>query len=88
MKRMVNDVPLCSVVGLLPGFTPIAIENRTMNNIWNDNASSSAVWEGLAKDVHTATDEIRYKWMRSKVWGIQQLEKAILFVISTDSDVY
>ena len=88
MKRMVNDIPLCSVIGLMPGFTPIVVENRTGCNIWNDNANTSEVWEGLAKDIHFATDEVRYKWMRSKVWQIRQIEKATLLVISTDCDQY
>ena len=88
MKRTVNNVPLGSVLGLLPGFPPVVIENRTAVNIWNDNAPSSEVWEGLAKDIHNADDMIRYKWRASKVYEIRKMEKALLFVISTQYEEY
>lgn len=88
MTRMVNDIPLASVLGLIPGFTPIIVENRTAANRWNDTACSSEVWEGLAKDIHRATDEVRYKWMRSKVYEIRQMKDAMMFVICTQYEQY
>ena len=89
MKRIMNDVALTTVLGLLPGFTKIVIENRRECNRYMDNAPDTQRWDGLVKDVWKASDEIRYKWMKTKVREIRPLAGgAVLFVISTEWEEY
>lgn len=88
MKRTVNKVPLESVLSLLHGFTKIVIEDRKNKDIYMDNAPSTKSWEGLVKDVWKASDEIRYKWMKSQVHQIWHRADCIEFVISTEFEEY
>ena len=89
MKRNVNDVPLATVLGLFFGFTRIVIEDRRECNRYMDNAPDTKRWDGLVKDVWKASDEIVYKWLRTKVREIRPLPGGVmLFVICTEYEQY
>lgn len=88
MKRTVNKVPLESVLSLLFGFTKIIIEDRKNKDIYMDNAPDTERWEGFVKDVWSAPDKIRYKWMKSQVHQIWHREDCIEFIISTEFEEY
>lgn len=89
MKRMANDVPLGTALGLFFGFTRIVIEDRRECNRYMDNAPDTKRWDGLVKDVWKASDEIVYKWLRTKVREIRPLPGGVmLFVISTEYEQY
>lgn len=89
MKRIQNDVALSSVLSLMFGFTRIVIEDRRECNRYMDNAPDTRRWDGLVKDVWKASDEIIYKWLRTKVREIRPLGGgAVLFVICTEFEKY
>jgi len=88
MKRRVNNIPLNSVLGIIPGFQRIIIEDRKACEIYMDNSPNTRKWEGLAKDIYYTPDDIRYKWMLSKVYKLEQTKNGILLVISTQYEEY
>lgn len=89
MKRVANDVALSSVLSLMFGFTRIVIEDRRECNRYMDNAPDTKRWDGLVKDVWNADDEIRYKWLRTKVREIRPLPNSVmLFIICTEYEQY
>lgn len=89
MKRIMNDVALSTVLGLFFGFTRIVIEDRRECNRYVDNAPDTKRWDGLVRDIWKASDEIVYKWMRTKVREIRPLAGgAVLFVICTEYEQY
>lgn len=89
MKRYVNNVPLGSVLGLIFGFTQIVVEDRKNKDRYIDNAPDTKKWEGHCKDIWRASDEITYKWLRSKVHEIQPLpDGRMRFVICTEFEEY
>ena len=89
MKRMLNNVPLGTVLGLIFGFTKIVVEDRRSKDRYIDNAPATFKWEGLVKDIWKASDVIVYKWLRSKVYEIRVLPDGVLmFVISTEYEEY
>lgn len=88
MKRRVNDVPLGTIVGLLPGFTWITVEDRRACNRYCDNAEDTRSWSGYAKDIWDTWDEIRYKWMRTKVNEIRHTPKGLIILIQTEWEEY
>lgn len=89
MKRYVNNIPLGSVLGLFFGFTKIVVEDRKQKDRYIDNAPDTVKWEGLVKDIWKASDEIRYKWLMSKVYEIQPLPDGVMrFVIMTQFEEY
>lgn len=89
MKRIMNDVALTNVLSLMFGFTRIIIEDRRECNRYMDNAPDTRKWEGLVKDVWKASDEITYKWLRTKVREIRPLPGGVmLLVISTEHEKY
>ena len=88
MKRIMNDVALSTVLGLMFGFTRIVIEDRKERDRYVDNAPDTRRWDGLVKDVWMADDEVRYKWLRSKVHEIRPLPVGVLFIISTEYEQY
>ena len=89
MKRNVNDVPLGTVLGLFFGFTRIIVEDRKNKDRYIDNAPDTKKWDGFVKDIWRASDEITYKWLRSKVHEIRTLpDGRMLFVIMTEYEEY
>lgn len=91
MKRMVNNVPLCTVMGLLGGFTKVVIEDRTERHRWCDNAEDTVRWEGYAKDFYSyklTADINKPKWDMTKVCEIRHLPDSIMIVISTQFEEY
>lgn len=93
MKRAVNNVPLATVIGLIPGYTKIVVENRLEKDMWNDHAEATERWIGLAMDFRKASDTIRYKWAATKVRRIEQyhgadFQGAIRIIISTEYEKY
>ena len=89
MKRYVNNVPLGTVLGLIFGFTRIIVEDRKPKDRYVDNAPDTKKWEGLVKDIWSASDDVRYKWLMSKVHEIRTLpDNVMLFVICTENDEY
>ena len=89
MKRIANEVALKSVLSLMLGFTRVIIEDRKSKDRYVDNAADTVRWTGYAKDVWTASDEIRYKWLNTKVTEIRPLPNGyMLFVIITEEDKY
>lgn len=88
MKRTVNKVPLESVLSLMFGLTKIVIEDRKNRNIYIENAPDTRRWEGFVKDVWKASDEVRYKWLKSQVHKIWHKADCIVFIISTEFEEY
>ena len=89
MKRVMNDVALSTVLGLMFGFTRIIIEDRRECDRYMDNAPDTKRWDGLVKNVWSADDTVRYKWLRSKVREIRPLPQGVmLFVICTEYENY
>ena len=87
MKRMVNDVPLGSILGLIGGNTKIIIEDRKDSLVYYDKAEAIERWTGLAKDFYN-NDRFRYIWARTKVREVRHLPDAIMFIISTQFEKY
>lgn len=88
MKRRVNSIHLSCVTGLMPGFTKVIIEDRKASEIYLDNSPNTRKWEGLVKDFYNAPDEIRYKWMMTKVYRIEPTKDGVLIVICTQYEPY
>lgn len=88
MKRRINNIHLSCVTGLMSGFTKIIIEDRKASEIYLDNSPNTKKWVGLIKDLYNAPDEIRYKWMMTKVYHIDQTEDGMRFVICTQYEPY
>lgn len=88
MKRAVNNVPLNTIMGLIPGYTEVVIENRLEKDLWNDTAEGTERWSGYAMDFHKAAETIRYKWGATKVRKIDMDGKGIRVIISTQYEAY
>lgn len=88
MKKMVNQVPLGSILSLMYGFTKIVVEDRKHKDIYIDNSPDTVRWEGFVNEIWNAPDVIRYKWMKTHVYQIWHTEKYILLLISTEFEEY
>ena len=89
MKRAVNNVPLQTVLGLIPGFTKVVVEDRKASKRYMDNADDTEKWEGLVKDIwYKAPEIVRYKWLMSKVYEVRHMPDGLMFVISTEWEEY
>lgn len=88
MKRRVNNIHLSCVTSLMPGFKKIVIEDRLASEIYMDNSPHTKRWEGLVKDLYKAPDEIRYKWMITRLYRIEPMEDYTLLVICTQYEPY
>ena len=89
MKRIMNNVALTNILSLMPGFTRIVIEDRRECDRYCDNAPDTKRWDGLVKDVWKASDEITYKWLRTKAREVRPLAGGVvLFIISTEFEQY
>lgn len=87
MKRNVNNVNLGAIIGMVPGYIKIIVEDRKACDIRNDSAKDTLRWEGLAKDMVNRKNLLR-KWKMSKVYEIRPTEKGLMFVISTQYEEY
>lgn len=89
MKSIRHEVALSVVLGLMFGFVNVIIEDRKSKDRYIDNAPDTIRWTGMVKDVWTASDEIRYKWLNTKLTEIRPLPSGkMLFVIVTEEDKY
>ena len=89
MKSIRHEVALSTVLGVVDGFANVIIENRTEKSRYIDNAQDTLRWKGHAKDVWKAGDEVRYKWMNSKVHEIRPLSDGkLMLVIITENEKY
>lgn len=89
MKSIRHEVALSTVLGLMLGFTKVIIEDRKPNDRYVDDAPDTRRWSGQIKDIWRASDEIRYKWLNTKVTEIRPLPGGtMLFVIITEEDKY
>ena len=89
MKSVRHEVALSTVLGLMFGFTKIVVEDRKAKDRYVDNAPDTMRWVGNVKDIWRASDEIRYKWLNTKVTEIRPLPGGtMLFVIITEEDQY
>ena len=89
MKGIRHEVALSTVLGLFFGFTKVIIEDRKSKDRYVDNAPDTQRWTGHVKNVWGASDEIRYKWLNTKVTEIRPLPGGtMLFVIITEEDKY
>lgn len=88
MKRRVNNIHLSCVTSLMTGFTKIIIEDRKASEIYLSNSPNTKKWEGLVKDLYNAPDEIRYKWMMTRLYHIEPTENGVLLVICTEYEPY
>lgn len=89
MKSIRHDVALSVVLGLFFGWTRVIIEDRKAKDRYMDDAPDTRRWTGKIKDVWSASDEIRYKWLNTKVTEIRPLPGGtMLFVIITEEDKY
>ena len=89
MKNIRHEVALSTVIGLMFGFTKIIVEDRKAKDRYVYNAPDTMRWVGQVKDIWRASDEIRYKWLNTKVTEIRPLPGGMmLFVIITEEDKY
>ena len=88
MKRRVNNIHLSCVISILPGFTQIIVEDRLASEIYMDNSPNTRRWEGFAKDIYNAPDEVRYKWMMTRLYRIEERPDGLLLVICTQYEPY
>lgn len=88
MKRISYNVALGAALAMINGNTRIVVENRKNPYLYFDNHGDEERWEGLAIDLYDAPDIVRYKWMRTKVHEIRHYPDYIMFIISTESDLY
>ena len=89
MKSIRHEVALSVVLGLFFSWTRVIIEDRKAKDRYMDDAPDTRRWTGKIKDVWSASDEIRYKWLNTKVTEIRPLPGGtMLFVIITEEDKY
>lgn len=88
MKRAVNKVNLSTIIGMIPAFAKVVIEDRKEGQIWHDHSPDTVKWSGLAKDFYRAGDTIRYRWGMTAVRMIEQSEDGIRIIISTQYEEY
>lgn len=87
MKRIYNDIPLASVLYVIPGDVRITVHDMTYSDIrWNrESAKPIKTWDTLAKDSY----KLPTKFDRAKVYHIETPEaNHIVFYICTQSEIY
>lgn len=86
MKRIYNDIPLASILYLIPGYIRITVKDMTYSDLrWNRDAEPVKTWDGMAKDSYNLPSRFDY----AKVYHIETPEENhIVFYISTQSEQY
>lgn len=87
MKRIYNDIPLASILYLVPGNIRLTINDMKYSDIrWNrENAEPVNTWDGMAKESYKMSSRFEY----SKVYHIEVPEENhLVFYISTQAEQY
>lgn len=87
MKRIYNDIPLQSILFLVPGTTKIIVEDYTKFSPWEMDYAPVYTWEGKAYDAHKIPD----KYLRAKAQGVELSPDdpgTIVFKVSTEFEQY
>ena len=87
MKRIYNDIPLQSILYVIPGFVELRVEDWEEQKLrWMpEGAQPVKVWEGLAKDSYNMPTRFQY----SKVRHMETTTTGkIVFRISTQFEQY
>lgn len=90
MKRIYNDIPLQSILYLVPGTTKIIVEDYTKKDLfspWEMNCTPVYTWEGKACDAHKIPD----KYLRAKAQGVEICPATLdtlIFKVSTEFEQY
>lgn len=88
MKRIYNDIPLQSILYIVPGTTKIVIEDYTKSALFDPHGGTPVYkWEGKAYDAHKIPD----KYLRAKAQGVELSPDdpgTIVFKVSTEFEQY
>ena len=87
MKHIYNDIPLQSILYVIPGFVELQVEDwKEQELFWMpEGAKPVKVWEGLAKDYHNMPTRFRY----SKIRHMETTKTGkVVFRISTQFERY
>ena len=87
MKRIYNDIPLASILFVIPGYIKVTVNDMTYADIrWHrETATPVKKWECMAKDSYKMPD----KFDRAEVYHIEVPEENhIVFYISTQAETY
>lgn len=85
MKRIYNDIPLASILYVIPGYIRITVHDMKGCDIHynRENAQPVKTWDCMAKDSY----KMPTKFERSKVYHIETPEQNhIVFYISTQME--
>ena len=87
MKRIYNDIPLASVMFVIPGYIRITIKDMTWGDLrWNrEDAMPVNTWDCMAKESY----KMPTKFDHAKIRHIEVPEENhIVFYICTDVEEY
>lgn len=86
MKRIYNDIPLASILYVIPGYIRITVHDMKGSDIRYNREHGTPVntWDCMAKDSY----KIPTKYERAKVYHIETPEENhIVFYISTQTEL-
>ena len=90
MKRIYNDIPLQSILYLVPGTTKIVIEDYTKSALFDPHGGTPVYkWEGKACDAYAKVAS--YKYLYAKAQGVELSPDdpgTIVFKVSTEFEQY
>ena len=87
MKRIYNDIPLASILYVIPGYIRVTVHDMHYSDIRlnRENATPVNTWDCMAKDSY----KMPTKFDRAKVYHIETPEENhIVFYIATESEIY
>ena len=85
MKRIYENIPLQSILYVVPGNTFITVKDMKASDVhFNRNANPIDTWQGLAKESYFIPDKYKY----SKVYCMETEESRLTFYISTQFEKY
>ena len=87
MKRIYNDIPLASILYVIPGYIRVTVHDMKGSDIrYNrENATPVNTWDCMAKDSY----KMPSKFDHAKVYHIEAPEENhIVFYISTQMEQY
>ena len=88
MKRIYENIPLQSILYVVPGTAKIVIEDYTRQGIlWENSNKPVYTWEGKVCE----TTKLPYKYSRAKVYHVSTHPEdpgTLLFKVSTEFEQY
>lgn len=85
MKRTYNNIPLQSVLYVIPGYVKLIIEDYTEAGLLRTDLLPVGTWEGLAKD----SNSIPWKYSAARIRDIDPIAESTLRIkVSTQYEEY